>query len=186
MKCILSFAIFPILVCGCSFQNESGSNGKQGPAREQPDSPDRKSVRIGTSNNSLPKQVQAAIGELTLFADYAAATERGVPVYMVNRMSVPVDFRAQNGDIYLKLEYEAEPGRWVRAHPHAFSWCGNSYFDSPKLRANAYTIVNGYAPRQGTKANVRYALYHQKFKASSNQGIGLVDKSDIESQPMML
>ena len=54
------------------------------------------------------------------------------PVYLINAGTNDVDLGAQDGDVYLKLEVMDAQGRWVRAQPHAFSWCGNSYFNREK------------------------------------------------------
>src|SRR5258708_1073165 len=55
-------------------------------------------------NASLPRHIPAPQGVLTLFADYPAAGQLGIPLYLVNRTSSAVSFPAQDGDIYLKLE----------------------------------------------------------------------------------
>ncbi len=84
-------------------------------------------------NVDLPKQVPAPKGELTLFADYAAADKDGVPLYLINRTDRIASFPAQDGDIYLKLEHRLSDGTWERAQSHAYSNCGNSSMGGGRL-----------------------------------------------------
>ncbi|MGV3658691.1 MAG: hypothetical protein ACO1TE_00855 [Prosthecobacter sp.] len=54
-------------------------------------------------------------GKVTLWADFAGADEGGhVPLYLVNQTDVPQPFDSQDGDVYIKLEYQDEAGRWRR------------------------------------------------------------------------
>lgn len=76
---------------------------------------------------SLPKNVVAPEGKLTLFADFDATDGRGVPLYLVNRTFQKVSLSAQDSDIYVKLEYRRKDGVWERAQVHVGSDCGNSY-----------------------------------------------------------
>ena len=124
---------------------------------------------------ALPSQVKSDPGAVSLFADFSNRPKNGtVPVYLINGTGNPLQLAAQDGDIYLKLEAQNEDGKWVRVQPHAYSWCGNSYFSPPKVPAKHFRMVRGYQPAKGKKSKVRYTLYGQKFKVSSNVGMGLV------------
>lgn len=127
----------------------------------------------------LPRHVPAEAGKLTLYADFAAKNRpTGTPVYLVNRTDKPVAFAAQDGDIYLKLEYEAAPGRWVRAESHQDSECGNSY-RTRTLESGRFWVLDGYVPKAGAKGKVRYGLHLQPVPVASNTGDGGVDPADV-------
>ena len=81
----------------------------------------------------LPEQVVSRPGSLSLFADYANATNGVITLYLVNRSGKDIDIPCQDYDPYAKLEGELD-GRWVRAQEHVFSWCGNSYMTAPTLK----------------------------------------------------
>ena len=124
---------------------------------------------------TLPPQVKSAPGEVSLFADFSNRAKNGtVPVYLINGKGTPLQLAAQDGDIYLKLEAQNEDGKWVRVQPHRYSWCGNSYFSPPAVPAKHFHLVRGYQPTKGKESKVRYTLYGQTFKVSSNVGTGLV------------
>ncbi len=124
---------------------------------------------------TLPPQAKTDPGAVSLFADFSNQAKSGtVPVYLINAKGTPLQLAAQDGDIYLKLEAQNEDGKWVRVQPHAYSWCGNSYFSPPAVPAKHFRLVWGYQPAKGKKSKVRYTLYGQKFKVSSNVGPGLV------------
>lgn len=134
-----------------------------------------------TPISALPETVKSTPGELTLFADYSAKQDDGkIPVYLVNRTAESIKLSAQDGDVYLKLETLNEKGQWIRAQSHVFSWCGNSYFYSPILRANHFMKINGYQPKDGLKKKIRFSLYQQSTNLSSNTGDGLASDKDIE------
>jgi hypothetical protein len=128
----------------------------------------------------LPKYVVAPADRLTLFADFEHPQVGGLPVYVVNRTAAPIPVKAQDGDLYLKLEYESAPGSWVRAQSHTYSWCGNSYH-TLSLDPGRFVVISGYRPSEGEKAKVRYRLYGQdSVVLSSNVGEGLVVKAELE------
>jgi hypothetical protein len=136
-----------------------------------------RSVEI--SNVFLPGHVETNDGQVSLYADYGSIeTDGRVPVYLVNKSSEDLVLNAQDGDIYLKLEYEDSSGDWVRAQPHGYSWCGNSYYERT-LPPGHYTIVSGYQPINGVPRSIRYNLYSQDIKISSNVGNGVVAEVDI-------
>jgi len=138
--------------------------------------------------STLPAQVKSQPGKVSLFADFSNQPKNGaVPVYLINGTGAPLQLAAQDGDIYLKLEAQNEDGKWVRVQPHAYSWCGNSYFSPPKVPAKHFRLVGGYQPAKGKKSKVRYTLYGQTFKVSSNVGTGLVcpRAADLASRDVM-
>lgn len=133
-----------------------------------------------TSNLLLPGHIQASEGQVSLFADYGSIQTNGrVPVYLVNKSAKDLVLNAQDGDIYLKLQYQDTDGNWVRAQPHGYSWCGNSYVRR-KVRSGYYLLVSGYQPINGTPRPVRYRLYSQAIEAVSNTGDGVVADLDIK------
>ncbi len=129
----------------------------------------------------LPKHVLAADGQLTLVADFAH-TKPGerVPVYLVNRTAASLTLGAQDGDVYLKQEYESAPGTWTRAQSHRYSWCGNSY-GSRTLEVGEFAVIPGFAPKAGAKAKVRYRFYDQVAVAvASNTAEALIDEKEVQ------
>ena len=129
----------------------------------------------------LPEHVTAPAGKLTLFADYKNKTDQHrVPVYLVNRTDKPITVEAQDGDIYMKLQYESAPGHWQRAETHVFSTCGNSYMPKPPVTPESYFVTAGWMPTIGKPETVRYSLYNQKFELSSNAGPGIVNRNAVE------
>jgi hypothetical protein len=134
-----------------------------------------------TPNADLPRHVLPQSGKLTLFADYMTKTADGsISVYLINGTKQDVTLSAQDGDVYLKLECKDDMGHWTRAQPHAFSWCGNSYFYSPKIRPSHFLLIKGYQPKAGDLRAIRYSLYNQEIELSSNVGGGLVTVRDVD------
>jgi len=128
----------------------------------------------------LPKYVVAPEGQLTLFADFEHPQAGGLPVYLVNRTAAPIRLKTQDGDLYLKLEYESAPGSWVRAQSHEYSWCGISYH-TRSLDPGRFVAISGYRPSAGEQAKVRYRFYGQEsIVFGSNVGKGLVVKAEVE------
>lgn len=132
-----------------------------------------------TPNDNLPNHIHTMNGTVVLFADFENRQDDGhVPVYLINRSDQPITLEAQDGDIYLKLESRGENGKWQRAQPHRFSWCGNSYH-TVVTRPGHFLRLAGYQPPQGERRTVRYSLYRQSLKVSSNSGAGIASPSDL-------
>jgi hypothetical protein len=68
----------------------------------------------------------------------------------------------------------------VRAQPHAYSWCGNSYFFSPKIRPGRFFRIEGYQPTNGQPGKIRFSLHNQEFTLSSNVGDGFAFDRDVD------
>jgi len=136
---------------------------------------------VGQPLAQLPAHIEAPAGKLTLFADFDHAGKT-VPVYLVNRTGRPVQLSSQDGSVYLKLEYRGEDTKWRRAQPHAYSWCGNSYFFRPKLADQTYTLLKGQRYEKGERATVRYRLYQSNAELAihSNVGVGLIDPEMVK------
>lgn len=132
-----------------------------------------------TANVELPKHVIAPSGQLSIFADYERADASGTPLYVVNRSEQEVQFHAQDGDIYLKLEYQRPDGTWQRAQGHISSWCGNSY-GYRVLSPGQHFTLQGYHVPKGISAKVRYASYG-RVEAFSNVGSGFYSQADLEA-----
>lgn len=130
---------------------------------------------------SLPEFVQPPAKGLVLFADFAHPAKDGIPVYLLNRTGEVVSLAAQDGDVYLKLEYQDADGTWKRGQSHRLSRCGNSYDFHPPLRNGRFIRLSGYQPPAGQKAKVRFHLYRQMFEVTSNIGDGIVNPPEIEA-----
>ncbi|GAA5136695.1 hypothetical protein GCM10023213_12150 [Prosthecobacter algae] len=130
-------------------------------------------------NVELPKQVVAAEGELTLYADFSQTSEKANLLFLVNRSEASVTFESQDGDIYIKLEHELPDGRWQRAQAHQSSWCGNSY-GVRVLPPGQHFKLSGYRAQKGHSARVRYACYGS-VEVISNTGKGLYAPADVEA-----
>jgi hypothetical protein len=131
--------------------------------------------------SALPDNIKPEPGKLSLYADYSATGSEGqIPVYLINQTTKEVMLKAQDGYVYLKLETRNAEGKWIRAQPHAYSWCGNSYFDHPVVPAGHFMIMCGYQPKEGKKQEIRYALYGQETRIVSNAGEGLAAARDID------
>jgi hypothetical protein len=127
----------------------------------------------------LPDHIKVPNSAVALIADFDHPSEGTVPVYLVNRSGKDLQLESQDGDVYLKLEYQDPNGDWKRAQPHAYSWCGNSYFSPPKLRSERFMVIAGYQPVQGNAAKVRFRFYQQYLNVASNVGKGLILKEDV-------
>ena len=140
-------------------------------------------VRAGNEKNisELPKHIKPPESGIALIADYNHATSDGIPVYLVNRSGNDLQPDAQDGDPYLKLEYQDSNGHWKRAQPHYDSWCGNSYMNPPVLHNDSFILLLGYQPKQGGRAIIQFRLYRQKFELVSNVGKGLFCQEDVEN-----
>lgn len=128
---------------------------------------------------ALPAQVQAAEGELTLWADYTSAEKSSVPLYLVNRTAADVVLGTQDSDLGIKLEFKKADGVWTRAQAHLSSFCGNSYYPVT-LPAGHFFMLRGYRAAGGEPHLVRYA-FHGGLKLVSNTGEGLVSPGDISA-----
>jgi hypothetical protein len=125
---------------------------------------------LPSPNLHLPGHVSAPMGSLTLYADFDRAGPDRVPLYLVNRTAEPVAIPVQDGDLGAKLEFLDETHAWVRAQNHQYSWCGNSYYHF-WLPPGHHVILDGYLPREGTPATVRYrTVLHVPL--TSNPGPG--------------
>lgn len=133
-----------------------------------------------SSNIFLPRHIKAEDGRVSLYADYDAIQSDGrVPVYLINKTGKELVINTQDGDIYLKLEYQVSSGDWARAQPHGYSWCGNSYIQRT-LKPGHHRVVSGYQPINGERRTIRYKLYGQDIELSSNAGDGVIAHDDVQ------
>ncbi len=107
----------------------------------------------------LPESIEAKDGIISLIADFSDVGPRHVTLYLVNRTSDGIAFSTQDRNPYLMLEAMRDDGTWVRAQPHGYSWCGNSYYLSSTLKPNHFFHLGGYLPQGGEKRTVRYRVY---------------------------
>ncbi len=157
----------------CHHRTESAHDDSETPLTEVIDP-------IGTPISELPESIDAPDGKVTLTASFERLETGSVPVYLINRTDEDVVLDAQDGDVYLKLEMRNDDGTWVRAQPHVFSWCGNSYMVRPKLKRDHFYKIEGYQPADGNKAIVRYRLFMQKgLDLVTLPGNGIVHQSDV-------
>ena len=135
---------------------------------------------VGTPNPvvDLPEFVEDNEGQVTLWADFAKADEKGVPLYLVNQTNEDCSFASQDHDIYMKLEFKNDAGKWQRAQAHLSSWCGNSYYNVA-LPARHFFEFRGYYPTEGQRVTVRYASRNGDIQ--SNLGEAMVSDADLEA-----
>ncbi len=132
-----------------------------------------------TGNVDLPAHIMAPNNQITLFADFSAASEvKGIPIYLVNRTEMPISISTQDGDTYVKLETRTKTGEWVRAQAHVHSGCGNSY-GQRVLPPGMHYQMRGYYPKNGIPSRVRFKGY-RNLKVVSNEGMGRYLPSDVE------
>ncbi len=117
-------------------------------------------------------------GRTTLWADFAAADEKGVPLFVVNQTNQAQAFSSQDNDPYVKLEFKDSAGRWKRAQAHLSSFCGNSYY-AVVLQPRQFFMLKGYRSSTGTKQAVRYAIHGGNL--SSNESEGMVSDEDLKA-----
>lgn len=137
-----------------------------------------------SANAELPGHIKSVSGKVVLVADFTHKdTEGKIPVYLINGSEKSIKLMAQDGDVYLKLETRDDGGKWRRAQPHAFSWCGNSYMNSPELTAGHFMKITGYQPakgKPGKQRKIRYALYQRDLYLTTKPGMGVVLEKDID------
>jgi hypothetical protein len=125
----------------------------------------------------LPAHVAAPPGKFSLFADFKGKADLGVPLYLVNRSGKPVELFTYNGQPFIAVEYEAEPGKWRPARAVDYPLCGND-LRPVKLPDQTYMIVHGYVAPVGFKAKVRYRI-DGEAKPLSDAGEGVVSHDDV-------
>ncbi|BCX50364.1 hypothetical protein HAHE_42720 [Haloferula helveola] len=140
-----------------------------------------RAAEVGEPLDKLPPSIKPAEKTVSLHADYEHPGEDGsIPVYLVNRTDDPLPLGAQDGDIYLKLEIMRPDGTWVRAQPHAYSWCGNSYMASPTIAPGTFYRVPGFQPKDGEEHKIRFALHEQEIQLVTQTGTGRASERDID------
>jgi hypothetical protein len=131
----------------------------------------------GVPTTKLPADVPAPPGRLALLADFKNKGDLGVPLYLVNRTGKPVELFTYNGQPFIAVEYEAEPGKWKPARAVEYPLCADD-LKSVKLPDDRYMIVHGYVAAVGFKAKVRYRI-EGEAKLLSNAGEGVVSHDDL-------
>lgn len=125
----------------------------------------------------LPRGVAAAPGALSLVADYRNAAGGQVPVYLVNRTGAAVELETQDGDPYLVREVELD-GRWVRAEPFLFSFCGLSYY-AVRVEPGHFLTFGGRSPDASERGRVRFRLGQHSVPVVSNVGAGRFSRDEV-------
>ncbi|OYV05690.1 MAG: hypothetical protein CFE26_10260 [Verrucomicrobiales bacterium VVV1] len=131
---------------------------------------------VPIANVELPPHIKPSFGEATLFADFEHPESGGIPLYFINGKQSDQYAPRHGGDFDIKLEFQDESGKWVRAEPHYYSPCGNGYAGSI-VPPGMYREINGYRPREGKTVKVRYKMY-SALGIVSNEGMGVVSKAD--------
>jgi hypothetical protein len=126
----------------------------------------------------LPATIRAFEGKVTLVADFSSGGKEGVPVYLINSTDAPVTLSGDGGGLDVMLEYQERDGAWIRAQPHGYSFCGNSY-GNWLLKPHHFTKLQGFQPNQGRPATIRFRLYNEACDIVSNSGTGIVLAEDI-------
>ena len=118
-----------------------------------------------SANAELPGHIKSVSGKVVLVADFTHKdTEGKIPVYLINGSEKSIKLMAQDGDVYLKLETRDEDGKWRRAQPHAFSWCGNSYYEETLLPK--HSIHFDFPLFEGTVKTKMCAIIDYQVKVS--------------------
>ena len=128
-------------------------------------------------NSELPSHIKPPVDSVTLFADFERPGPDGIPLYFINGKQADQLLANQDSDFYVKLEYQDEAGKWVRAQEHRFSDCGNSY-GGASVPPGMHWKFSGYTPRDGKAAKVRYKMYSSPWVVS-NEGVGVVSMGDV-------
>ena len=128
-------------------------------------------------NSELPSHIKPPVDSVTLFSDFEHPGPDGIPLYFINGKQADQPLSSQDSDFYVKLEYQDEVGKWVRAQEHQFSDCGNSY-GGASVPPGMHWKFSGYAPRDGKAAKVRYKMYSSPWVVS-NEGVGVVSMADV-------
>ncbi len=128
-------------------------------------------------NSELPTHIKLPVDSVTLFSDFEHPGPDGIPLYFINGKQADQTLSFQDSDFYIKLEYQDEAGKWVRAQKHQFSDCGNSY-GGALVPPGMHYKFSGYTPRDGKTAKVRYKMYSHPWVVS-NEGIGVVSMSEV-------
>jgi hypothetical protein len=131
------------------------------------------------ANAELPSHIKPTVGAATLVADFEHPEREGIPLYYINGKQSDQPLAHQDGDFYIKLEYQDEDGKWKRAQEHYYSDCGNSYGGST-VPPGMHWRFRGYKPRDGKTVKVRYKMYSAPWIVS-NEGTGVVSMKDLES-----
>ena len=136
-----------------------------------------------TTIDRLPAGITGEAGKVTMVADFNHSNHPGaISVYLINRSAKDLTLFAEGGDPYLKLEMLTKSGKWIRAQPHAFSRCGDSYRWRPEVKSGHFFKMNGYQPIAGETATIRYRIYNQPdLDVATQAGIGRVLDRDIQN-----
>ncbi len=125
----------------------------------------------------LPKHVQAAPGQVTLFADFGDVWDGQVVLYLINRTEEPIYSPLPGWEWWVKLEAKDASGSWERAQPHFHEFCTVGE-RSAILDPGRFIELLGYLPERGEPRDVRYRL-HGDVKVLSGSGPGLAEPQDI-------
>lgn len=130
------------------------------------------------ANSELPSHIKPVVDSVTLFADFEHPGPDGIPLFFINGTQADQPLAFQDGDFYVKLEFQDEAGKWVRTQEHQFSTCGNSYGGTAVSPGMHYKF-SGYTPQDGKTAKVRYKMVSHPWVVS-NEGVGIVAMVDVE------
>jgi len=170
---------FSVLLAGVSStQTVNGITAREELLSKNPSATYHGGVGFPLPVVELPGKVLAPEGHLTLWADFDAADEKGVPLYLVNQTNLTRTFDSQDQDFYIKLEFKDATGVWKRAQAHRSSWCGNSYYPV-SLPPRQYFQFYGYRPTAGSKHLIRYAK--RDGSLISNEAEGFISEEDLKA-----
>lgn len=144
-------------------------------------------IHVGTPKPivDLPNHIVTPDAELSLFADFENRDpEKGIPLYLVNRTHEEKAIPVQDGDAYIKLEYQDDKEFWNRAQTHRSATCGNSYY-AKTLQPGEFFHFYGYSPSEGTRAKVRYRSMRSNLVSNEGDGFYLdIDRNVAELDTM--
>ncbi len=169
------FLITPILLGLASCRKQTQVTQVESTAVAAQSSP---ASLVPIANVELPPHIKPSLGKTILFADFEHPEPNGIPLYLINGNQSDQYVPRHGGDFDIKLEFQDESGKWVRAEPHYYSPCGNGYAGSI-VPPGMYREISGYRPREGKSVKVRYKMY-SALGIVSNEGMGVVSIADVD------
>lgn len=125
---------------------------------------------------SNPKKVGRSLKEELVLE------EKNNKLFIKNYLNEAIQFDAQDGRLYLKLQAKDKKGQWKDIEYLPGSWCGNSYyavelpakkyweFDLPKYTGEFETALRAELSYLDPVTNKTALIYSNEFKGSVNPG----------------
>lgn len=129
-----------------------------------------------TSTVKLPAHLGVPAGQLSVVAD----PKKEGDLYLVNRTGKSVEVWTNLGKLFITVEYQAQPGKWLTVRVTDGPQCGND-LKVVKLPNETYLAARGcYLTTGGFKASVRFRVdTGGKAKPVSNAIVALVSHDEL-------